>query len=283
MTHPEPETPQTSQAAERIRTADPFITREIEVPPSAPNPHKNGGSGRREVTRTAGKDTPLDSKPTLRTRRKWSCQNPACDRRGVQIGGGVLKRWCSDRCRKTKYDLECSDCGGRVSGSDPQDLSDTPRCAPCRRKFDHENRHWTPERVIAAILEEAGGDRAPAARDILQGRGKKHRPALVSLAQREFGSWSAAIEAAGLQPRKVGERIDPEAWRRNRYPNLEQTRDEFVRMWRAGVPRADIAAARGSTPEAVSSYATYLRKLGVELPPRNIGRRVTGTDQQEAA
>lgn len=66
MTRHGPETPQTSQAAERIRTADPFITREIEVPPSAPYPHEKGGLGRREVTRTAGKDTPLDSKPTLR-------------------------------------------------------------------------------------------------------------------------------------------------------------------------------------------------------------------------
>jgi len=68
VTHPEPKTPQTSQADERIRTADPFITREREVPQSAPQSHEIEGPDRLGATRTAGKDIPVDSKRTLRCR-----------------------------------------------------------------------------------------------------------------------------------------------------------------------------------------------------------------------
>ena len=93
MTHPRPETPLTSQAAERIRTADPFITREIEVPPSTPNPHEKGGSGRLGVTRTAGKDTPLDSKPTLRARFVLTVARALNVEAGRQMGLVVEDDW----------------------------------------------------------------------------------------------------------------------------------------------------------------------------------------------
>lgn len=101
--------------------ADPFITREIEVPPSAPNPHEKGGSGRREETRTAGKDTPVDSKPTLR-------------RPFDQLLLGLHLEPTIAMCRGDQLIWQCAECGLLAVQTNlaPGRLAQCPACAGAR-------------------------------------------------------------------------------------------------------------------------------------------------------
>lgn len=115
--------------------------------------------------------------------------------------------------RKRRYDGVCVDCGGRVSGTDPARAAPLHRCVPCRRRFEHESRYWTPERVIAAIQEHAIDGEAPTASDV---------GSLRTMAVREFGAWSAACEAAGLGSRRPGG-SQPRRWTRERI--LDAIRD----------------------------------------------------------
>lgn len=118
---------------------------------------------------------------------------------------GRRRRFCSERCRKAQYAVPCTDCGGPVDGTTPSMLSATPRCVPCRRKWQHDSRRWTPERVLAAIREfEAAFGRAPGANDfnasIRRVDPDTARFPPVSAVLREFGTWNAAIRAAGFEP-----------------------------------------------------------------------------------
>ena len=109
--------------------------------------------------------------------------------------------WCSDRCRKqTSYSTPCVDCGQPTNGSEGHAIT-RERCGTCRYKHQHDSRHWTPETVIAALQEWARElGRTPTAKMALKAGAK------VScwVVQREFGSWSAAIRAAGLTPNPGG-------------------------------------------------------------------------------
>lgn len=115
-----------------------------------------------------------------------------------------------ERKRKRSYDKTCVDCGGRVSGTDPGKSSPVPRCSPCSRAWQHETRHWTPERVIAEIRARAVDGVPPSARVVAPS-------GLLHMAQREFGTWNAAVAAAGFDPRPVGVRADPDEWYRSRF------------------------------------------------------------------
>ncbi|MDE2099036.1 MAG: hypothetical protein KGL39_17410 [Patescibacteria group bacterium] len=58
-------------------------------------------------------------------------------------------------------------------------------------------RKWTRERVIAEICARAVDGKPPGYAD---------EPALAGAAQREFASWRNAVVAAGLTPRRTGEK-----------------------------------------------------------------------------
>lgn len=59
-------------------------------------------------------------------------------------------------------------------------------------------RQWTRETVIAAIRAEAR-----AGQDLSYSRTEKRVPSLIRAAQRVFGQWSAAVEAAGFDYNEI--------------------------------------------------------------------------------
>lgn len=91
----------------------------------------------------------------------------------------------------------CADCDSLIVSSRAE------RCSPCANRYAADN-YWTPERVTSAIVSffiEHG--RAPTSNDWKRTNGK--HPARNQVAGR-FGTFNAAVRAAGLTPRKVGER-----------------------------------------------------------------------------
>jgi hypothetical protein len=136
---------------------------------------------------------------------------------------GRPRKYCDDRCRKRKYDLVCIDCGARVDGTTPSKMAnrDEPRCYACSVTHDKATglrKTWDRARILNAIREWARlyGEQ-PGIADWntgqLQALGNQERLARSRAARaagiapthgtviREFGSWNAAIEAAGFTPR----------------------------------------------------------------------------------
>lgn len=117
--------------------------------------------------------------------------------------GGPRRKWCSERCRKTRYASPCVDCGRPTNGSGGF-KTHHKRCARCAALYNHESRYWTPAAIVGAIqywADRTGGI-PPAATDWLLVTDGVY-PA-VGIVQREFGTWNAAIAAAGFSPRRKG-------------------------------------------------------------------------------
>lgn len=125
---------------------------------------------------------------------------------------GRVREWCSERCRKAQYDKQCSDCGARISGTDPGKT--TGRCAVCAKAaFSAGVRegHLGAIREWAAIHGEPPatpdwcayrcrflGDEARAQRaEAALAEGWPSARAVIN----SFGSWNEAIRAAGFEPR----------------------------------------------------------------------------------
>jgi hypothetical protein len=125
------------------------------------------------------------------------------------------------RARKDSYAQPCVDCGAPTSGSEGRRVE--PRCLACACALAGDERKiWTPAAVILAIQEwaheygepPAMPDWAPwTARHALHDEQRALRceasitagryPSFRS-AIRAFGSWNAAIRAAGFEPRASG-------------------------------------------------------------------------------
>jgi hypothetical protein len=74
------------------------------------------------------------------------------------------------------------------------------------RTLQRTQRLWTPERIIGAIRRfVAQHGRPPTSTE----RACQEIPAFpsVGVVCREFGTWNAAIEAAGFEPRRRGQRL----------------------------------------------------------------------------
>ena len=102
--------------------------------------------------------------------------------------------------RKASYGSLCVDCGKPTDGSGGRAVIRT-RCASCTRAHRHATRFWTPEQIIEALqvwAENLG--RPPVAREATLP--DRYVPLVV--VQMKFGSWNAAIEAAGFTPVPVG-------------------------------------------------------------------------------
>lgn len=132
-----------------------------------------------------------------------------------------------NRARKAKQDGTCENCGGRTAYN-----SGGPSrfCHDC---YSKASIFWTQETIIEAIREyHRRYRRQPGAMD--WNLNLAHRAAAperlaeiekrwdeglwptVTTVQERFGSWSAAIYAAGFHPLAPGQRLDPERWARNR-------------------------------------------------------------------
>ncbi len=134
---------------------------------------------------------------------------------------GRARKWCSDRCRKqTTYVRCCEDCGARLSGSDGNGPNAPRWCVTCAVPHVADaNRIWTRAAILLAIEEwvaEHGEppavmdwnpwgaqhelhDEQRAARWLRDNAAGKY-PSFKTVVNR-FGSWNAAIEAAGFTPR----------------------------------------------------------------------------------
>ena len=167
-----------------------------------------------------------------------------------------------ERQRKTKYDGVCKDCGGRTVGDGGLPPE---RCAPCSIEYQRSSAKWTKETIIAAIHEWVRlAGRAPAATDWNTGvavtgdRAALRRagdwPATNTVVGK-FGTWNAAIVAAGLEPRQP--------WSTQaRLPTSEIERT--VAMYQEGLSAAEIAARVGDiTPGGI---VERLKRAGVYTP-----------------
>lgn len=192
--------------------------------------------------------------------------------------GGRARKWCSERCRKeTLYGGRCMDCGAVTNGSNGRGKAHK-RCLSCYSRHAHERRLWTPETVIEAIqawAHEYGAPPTatewnPGQHHMKPGAAERYydgplvAPPVVAV-QREFGSWAAAIEAAGF-PRpqvskygRVGE--DPD------HPIVQ----DAVRSYRAGESACSIAQRLGFSDTAIHYW---LRRAGVEMRSQSEAQRL---------
>lgn len=111
-----------------------------------------------------------------------------------------------DRARKKSYQGVCERCGGPTSGSDGAAAA-RMTCGTCSRRLQTEERYWLPERIVDAIHRYAAiHGRPPTATNWKKGDVENDYPT-TSTVQKAFGSWSAAIMAAGFpKPRRGGTR-----------------------------------------------------------------------------
>jgi hypothetical protein len=182
--------------------------------------------------------------------------------------GGRPRLWCSQRCRRqTLYGGTCAHCGSPTNGSDgPGRASDT--CHVCSNRIKHEGRKWTPESVVAAIhrwADEHGGV-PPVAADwnatMAAKYGRASRPdeyPSAGTVQREFGSWSAAITAAGFDAFPSG--------CYGRDGEYQDVTERTAELYRSGLSSIRVGEMLGISPMAV---LYRVRKVGE--PVRPLGR-----------
>lgn len=131
------------------------------------------------------------------------------------------------RARKRRVYGHCADCGCRVY--DGGAVPNQRRCQECERRHKRETAR---ERIISAMRDwESRYGSPPAANDwnlgqlrdlqkrfhsetiaIAEARHEEWKWPHVSAVQSVFGSWNAAIAAAGFEPKKPGHRRNPRQW-----------------------------------------------------------------------
>jgi hypothetical protein len=144
------------------------------------------------------------------------------------------------RARKDRYAGECIDCGGPTDGNKGPSNPPPTRCSPCFTAHLHDTRRWTPQTIVAALRAwTARHGRQPTAADwAVVGEHRGEYPP-TSTVQHEFGSWDAAIRAAGL----------PSA---SRFKGIDGA--EVVALFEGGLSRNAIAARFDVDPATVSYH-----------------------------
>lgn len=136
------------------------------------------------------------------------------------VSRSTAEAWLSDpdgaraRARKASYAATCVDCGTLTSGSEGR--REEPRCHPCAAVLSgDERRIWTKPAIVCAIQEwafEHGeppgmADWNPTSARLLNDEERAARFERDGCwpwspqAAHVCGSWNAAIEAAGFEPR----------------------------------------------------------------------------------
>jgi Homing endonuclease associated repeat/Homeodomain-like domain len=185
-----------------------------------------------------------------------------------------------DRIRKERYRGTCVDCGGRTTYTTV--AKPTQRCMKCQQLHQHGRRKWTRERIIADIQRwnEIYGEPPKSQQWLLEVRGDgtlNSRPwPHVNSVQKEFGSWSNGLEAAGFK-RRINYERTPE-WKAKRtkwskekiVQKIRQFHDEHGRAPRYG----DWYNATEETPSHTTvskrfgTFAAAIREAGLEPAPR---------------
>lgn len=201
---------------------------------------------------------------------------------GVRLGvkRSTAAAWVNDpdltgqKQRRHRYAGTCADCGGPTDGSNGASKAAT-RCATCAAARTHDERPWTPEAIVGSFraYHERYG-RSPTATDTWgftpTGRIRLSAERLAeipaghvlpqpSAVRREFGSWRAALEAAGLPANRPG---GSPAHRTIRQRTAART--ETLALLSTG-PKTitEIAAARRVNTSGVSQACADLRALGL--------------------
>lgn len=200
-----------------------------------------------------------------------------------------------ERERKRRYAGVCEQCGARTDGSNGRAKAPS-LCAACSVRRQHEERFWTRDAIVDCIqaFAEMYG-RPPTAPDwnpsFAAARGDTERAArfredgawpFVSVVVREFGSWAAAIEAAGFPRPLVGRyertpetRAKASASHRGR-PSALRGRGRNVELILAELrhgPRSfsELVRACDRTPDLISDTLRRLLRYGlVERPSRGV-------------
>lgn len=141
--------------------------------------------------------------------------------------------------RKEKYCGKCANCGARISYGGARGL-----CAPCA---SDEDKIWTRDAIILALQEWAAEHgEAPRARVWLTTPCNATRPPVTAI-QREFGSWNAGLEAAGLQTRHAGHYGRP--------GESVQCCEEIAQRYMAGESMDELAHAYGCSKTTIKDRA----------------------------
>jgi hypothetical protein len=111
------------------------------------------------------------------------------------------------RLRKDRARGRCVDCGEPTSWGGGGSRYPAPeRCRACRAVFDRVRLlYWTQERCVEALqaFAAANGGRPPTPPEMAADPGLPHCSTLAA----RFGSVREAMRAAGLRPRRVGEKV----------------------------------------------------------------------------
>lgn len=188
--------------------------------------------------------------------------------------------------RRASYAGTCVECGAKTTGCNG--ASKAPKiCAACASRLTHEQRHWTPERIIEQIGRFANEHgRVPVATDWM-GRGmgsagNGYPP--VNVVQREFGSWADAVAAAGYERPKVGVYERTEEWRKNHADRHRIPLHELIlRLQKASVdgvaPSTDDFNGYDSCRKRGMQWTELCALAGVKPRGRGGPRRRYSTDQ----
>lgn len=177
-----------------------------------------------------------------------TCAGPLPPRKRAS---GRARKFCSERCRKLSYDLICVECGGRVDGTTPSKIPDLdePVCIKCAGAH---YAVWTAEAVLLAIQEwadEHGG--IPPSANQARACHALDPSALpnVNHVRYRWGTWNAAIRAAGFEPHAGG----PVG---GYTPLTPEQRRECAERYAAGESTVRIAADFGCSPRTIAKWAS---------------------------
>ena len=146
------------------------------------------------------------------------------------------RKWCSDRCRKrTLYSGTCEICGGPTNGSNGRDAA-SDVCREC-----HEQRNAERNAEIVERWNEGEPEWYIA---------------------REMGLRDQQVRSALEVARRRGEDVALHR-KRNRSDWLE-----VERLYRSGLPLAEIGERVGISVASVSARLAYMRRAGIDLPYR---------------
>ena len=193
------------------------------------------------------------------------------------LGRAVVSELLSDpwrekaQARRIGYGGTCKDCGAATDGSAGVQYA-PDYCGDCMRRRQHHGRYWTKERILEAVhrfAEEYG--RQPTSTEWLAARDceKPEWAPYTGTVLGEFGSWAAAMHAAGFESR-VGIKIRKA---RKRTPT-ERTVGMFHVLTQNGENEwKDLGVFPGNRQQAVNQALT-------ENPPQNGDCRVTTVQTQ---